>query len=149
MYNMFEIIANAVDIGAIYYINNNFFNKKNSYKFKYIAVLTIIQSIIMRYINIFEGYAGLFNLIFTIVTCLIVSYIFYDIKIRNFFILIFSYILILTMLEVSITAFLTAIFKLPKNYLLGINIYRVITIFITKFLQIIIILGMISFYKKK
>ncbi len=149
MYNVFKILANVVDIGAVYYINNKFFNKKDTYKFEYIVVLTIIQSKMMIYINIFEGCTGLLNFMFIIVTSFVVSYIFYDIKIRKFFILIFSYILILLILDVSTTVFLIEVFKLPKDYLLLSNVYKVITIIIIKFLQIIIILGMIAFYKKK
>lgn len=127
-----EMFGNLVDVSGIYIIANSLFKRKEKTTKTQLIIITIIQSIILRYTNLLWGNSSIVSFILLVIPALIVCKKLFKTETLRLTISIITYFVVMSIIELIIIFILTTVFKLSNNILLEENLFRIVGIFISK-----------------
>lgn len=148
-YYLIEIFGNIVDISIFFYLVHIFFEcKKSQNKRTFIILSVILISILSKFSHDALGNATIISLILIIIIVYLISKFFYNVNITRYLLIMCFFIVIIGIVEMSVTSFITVIYDLPKNTVFeNNNIYRVIALLTSKTLLISLIFFVSKFPK--
>lgn len=143
IYQVVEMFGNIVDTAGIYIICNSLFERKRATKNIYIILVIVLQSLVMRWLNIMVGNSHWIVLAALIVSSYLLCRLFFHLDGLRYLVSIFLLFLIVAAVEFLVTISITRIFNI-ENILLQTNEYRILGTLSSK----IIILYMLIYLSK-